>query len=509
MLKKRMRKFVAVALCCILSTGWTLSGTNQVSAAASVAKGADIGWLSQLEANGYTWKDQNGVQKDALQILKDNGVDSVRLRVFVNPPSSFTYKGSDGVTSYLGFNDKAGVVAMARRADALGLRIMIDFHYSDVWADPGKQIKPASWEGHSFNQLLTDVYDHTYDVMNTLKSYNIYPEWVQVGNEINYGMVWPEGKDTNFGQLTQLINSGYDAVKTVSPSSKVVVHLAYGQQNAHFRTWFDKFQNNGGKWDVIGISGYMAPGTNYMPRTEEFAYNLNDMAARYNKEVMVSEFGGRYDDPENTYSALVSELDAIKSVPNGKGIGVFYWEPESAPGALPDGYPLGAAKVVGTKQLQFTKAISAYNSNSPFDTSKKFKIVNRNSGKALNITGGSTQDGAAVQQWTYSSWNSQKFYLLDSGNGNYRIQNVNSMKLLDIENSSLNDGAKNIQWSNNWGLNQLWKLTSLSGGYVQIQNGNSGKLLDINGASTADGASTIQWFNNGGSNQQWAVSQTN
>nr|WP_285891423.1 glycosyl hydrolase 53 family protein [Paenibacillus pasadenensis] len=321
------------------------------------AKGADVGWLSQLESLGYKWVNDQGVEQDALQILKDSGVDSIRLRAFVNPPASSTFT-QGGVTSYLGFADKASVVSMAKRASDLGFRIMLTLHYSDVWADPGKQYKPGAWSGHSFAQLKTAVYDYTYDLMNTLKQNGVDPEWVQVGNEINYGMIWPEGSTSNFNQLTQLINSGYDAIKAVNEKTKVIVHLSSGSDNTFSRNWFDQFVSNGGKMDVLGFSYYpfWIGGNNVQGLTN----NLTDMAARYGKEVVVTEVGGHATDPVGTYKILEDTQKAIAKVPGGKGLGTFYWEPESAPEILPDNYPLGASKLVGEKKLQFTKALSAF-----------------------------------------------------------------------------------------------------------------------------------------------------
>ena len=117
---------------------------------------------------------------------------------------------------------------MAVRAKNMGMRIMIDFHYSDSWADPSKQTKPAAWTIHTFAELLNDVYNHTFDVLTALKTAGVTPEWVQIGNEIPGGMLWPEGNSSNFSQLAQLLNKGYDATKVVNSSIKVVLHVDEG-----------------------------------------------------------------------------------------------------------------------------------------------------------------------------------------------------------------------------------------------------------------------------------------
>ncbi|RZK56674.1 MAG: arabinogalactan endo-1,4-beta-galactosidase [Hymenobacter sp.] len=286
------------------------------------AKGADVGWLQQMEATGYVFRNEQGQPQDCLAILRAQGINSIRLRVFVNP--------SDDKAS--GHCSPAEVVAMAKRATDQGFRVMIDFHYSDTWADPGKQAKPAAWVAHSFAQLLTDVYDHTFSTMTLLKAAGVTPEWVQVGNEIPGGMLWPEGSTKNPVQLAQLITKGYEAIKAVSPTSKVVVHLDRGNNNALYRSFFDNLTSNGGKFDVIGMSYYPYwLKQDYTESIADLRANLLDMVARYpGKEVVVAEVGNDYTQVQNTYDLLVATQQAVRAVPQGKGLGVFYWEPEGA-----------------------------------------------------------------------------------------------------------------------------------------------------------------------------------
>lgn len=321
------------------------------ASAQAFAKGADVGWLQQMEATGYVFYNDQGVAQDCFQILKAKGINSIRLRVFVNPSND---KAS-------GHCSPAEVVTMAKRAQALGFRLMIDFHYSDTWADPGKQAKPAAWASHPFSQLLTDVYAHTLSVMKMLKAQGVQPEWVQIGNEIPNGMLWPDGQLSDKPalnhpeQLAQLINQGYAAVKAVSPASKVVVHLDRGNDGALYRAFFDRLTANHGQYDVIGLSYYPYwLKQDYAASIGNLRSNLNDMASRYGKEVVVAEVGGDYTAPQNTYDMLVAVLNAVRAVPNGKGLGVFYWEPE---GAKPwSGYQLGAWNDDGKP----TKALDAF-----------------------------------------------------------------------------------------------------------------------------------------------------
>ncbi|MGG1218823.1 glycosyl hydrolase 53 family protein [Priestia endophytica] len=363
MLKKHVKKCLLIGICLSLALAgsFLISAPQKAQAENSFAYGADIGWMKQLEDEGVKWVDDKGKQKDPLKILKDHGINSVRLRVFVDPPSNYYWFKDNTTWTMLGYSDKKGVIAAAKRAKSLGMNVMVDFHYSDVFADPGHQIKPQAWTNYTNTQLQTAVYNHTYDVMKELKNNGISPEWVQVGNEINSGIMLPNGSTNDFRALTSFLNKGYDAVKDVSPSSKVVTHLAHGTDNGLFRWWFDNFFKNGGKTDVIGSSFYPYwEGKPYWEVTGSLAYNLNDIAARYNKEVMVVEVGGDAQNTKDSYWTIYDTIKVVKNVPNGKGTGVFYWEPEAHSSVLPDKYPLGATTEVSKKVLQYTTAIDAF-----------------------------------------------------------------------------------------------------------------------------------------------------
>lgn len=306
----------------------------------SFSKGADVGWLSQMEATGYQFYDADGTKKDCLQLLKDRGMNTIRLRVWVNP--------SDDKAS--GHCSKEETVAMAVRAQKMGMRIMIDFHYSDSWADPGKQNKPLAWKNHTFPELLDDVYFHTEDVLKALKNAGVTPEWVQVGNEIPGGMLWPEGSTDNFSQLAQLLNKGYEATKAIDKNIKVIVHLDEGNNSQKFRWFFDNAKANNVKYDVIGLSYYpFWIKTDYKENIADLANNLNDMSARYDKEVMIVEVGGVDTMEQNTYDMLVAVIKAVKDVPNNKGIGVLYWEPQGTKSW--SGYGLSAWRADGKPSM--------------------------------------------------------------------------------------------------------------------------------------------------------------
>ena len=285
------------------------------------AKGADVSWLPQMEATGYRFYDTDGKEKDCLQLLKERGMNTIRLRVFVNPSQD---KAS-------GHCSKEETVAMALRAQKAKMRIMIDFHYSDTWADPAKQAKPAAWANLSFDALQKKVYEHTFDVLTALKKAGVTPEWVQVGNEIPGGMLWPDGSTNNWAQLAQLLNKGYEATKAVNAKIKVIVHVDEGNNNEKFRCFFDKATEHQVKYDVIGLSYYpFWIKKDYSETIADLQKNLNDMASRYQKEVMVVEVGGVDEQVQNTKELLDATIKAVRAVPDHKGLGVLYWEPQGA-----------------------------------------------------------------------------------------------------------------------------------------------------------------------------------
>ena len=180
-------------------------------------------------------------------------------------------------------------------------------------------------------ELLNDVYKHTYEVVSALKATGVTPEWVQIGNEIPGGMLWPEGSTDNWNQLGQLLNKGYEATKAVDKNIKVIVHVDEGNNNAKFRTFFDNATAQNVKYDIIGLSYYPYwIKKDYTETITDLEFNLNDMVKRYNKDVMIVEVGGEDDKVQNTYELLKATIEAVKKVPNNRGLGVMYWEPQGA-----------------------------------------------------------------------------------------------------------------------------------------------------------------------------------
>lgn len=290
------------------------------------AKGADVSWLTEMEKEGRKFYDADAREYECMELLRTLGMNAIRLRVWVNPTN--------------GWCNKSDLLVKALRAHRLGFRLMIDFHYSDWWADPGQQNKPAAWKDLSFDQLKDAVAQHTREVLSTLKGNGINPEWVQVGNETGNGMLWEDGKaSTHMANYTALNNAGYEAVKEVFPNAKVIVHLQNGNDNGLFRWLFDGLKNNGGKWDVIGMSLY--PGSsNWQTMNTACVANMNDMISRYNCEVILCEVGMPWDEAVACKAFLSDLLAKAKAIANDKCLGIFYWEPQSYGNW--NGYTLGA-----------------------------------------------------------------------------------------------------------------------------------------------------------------------
>jgi arabinogalactan endo-1,4-beta-galactosidase len=295
------------------------------------AKGADVSWLTEMENDGVLFYDANGKQTECMHLLRDLGMNSIRLRVWVDPAD--------------GWCNMQDVLVKAWRAQQLGMRIMIDFHYSDSWADPGKQNKPAAWANLSYNELRAAVEIHTTEVLQLLKENGIDVEWVQVGNETGNGMLWDDGKASeNMAQYADLTNIGYEAVKKVYPDALVIVHLQEGNENGMYRWLFDGLQANGAHWDVIGMSLY--PSTeNWQSLTDDMIANMNDMISRYGTPVMVCETGMPWDDAETANAYLTNLLAKTKAIANDQCLGIFYWEPQAYNGW--NDYTLGAFDQTG------------------------------------------------------------------------------------------------------------------------------------------------------------------
>ena len=279
-----------------------------------------------MEADGRVFRNVEGTETELFALMKQIGMTAIRLRVWVNPTKY----------GYGAWCDKADVLAKAKRAQAQGLDLMIDFHYSDFFADPGTQNIPLDWADYSMDQLKTAMADHTKEVLQALKDEGIEPRWVQVGNETNSGMMNPLGKidwnksgSARYTNYVALSNTGYNAVKEVLPNAQVIIHLG-GTENAKW--FFTEFKAAGGKFDMIGLSHY--PTTAEWNSSSSSATHSNINAAKYVSEaietfhvpVMICETGFESWRPEVAYEVMDDLMNRMKQIPQCAG--VFYWEPE-------------------------------------------------------------------------------------------------------------------------------------------------------------------------------------
>lgn len=305
--------------------------------------GADISGTTHDEARGVYSTDTLGNERENTRLMKDYGMNAVRLRVWVNPHG--------------GWSGKEDVLEMARRAKQLGMEIMIDFHYSDWWADPEKQNIPEAWKNFNLEEMKTALADHTASTLRYLKENGIDVKWVQVGNETRNGFLWPMGKIdvsdmSNIANYAALTTAGYDAVKSVYPDAEVIVHLDNGFDNPTYETIFDGLKANGGKWDIIGMSVYPYWAIKYDHEPDaastlrDAINNIRRLNQRYGCDVMIVETGVDSSKPAEGLEFMNSLFDAVINDADGACTGVFYWAPEAFQVECPDGtmegYALGA-----------------------------------------------------------------------------------------------------------------------------------------------------------------------
>lgn len=322
--------------------------------------GADISWATEMEARGQKLYNADGLEMECTALMKDLGLNAVRLRVWVDP------------SAHGNWCSKEDLLVKCLRAKELGMEILLDFHYSDWWADPAKQNIPASWSGHSYEQMKEDLAAHTVEVLELLKANDVQPKWIQVGNETRNGFLWsvksnekgwPEldenGNTTiiesmghaerNPEQYAGLFAAGYDACKSVFPESVVMVHLDNGFDKDLYDWNLGILKAGGARWDMIGMSlyPYWAMDGGFRDDTEttitDCIANIRHVSEKFGCDVMIVETGFYVDesDPEVLEQGRRQLARVIRESMNetgGRCKGVFYWEPQCRPSQ----YRLGA-----------------------------------------------------------------------------------------------------------------------------------------------------------------------
>lgn len=275
--------------------------------------GADISFLPQIESGSSRFFQgggrfyEDGREVDAIELLRNHGFNAIRLRIFVNPENEGGYSPGDG---YCGLDH---TLAMARRVKDAGMDFLLDFHYSDYWADPQQQNQPLAWADLDYEALKDAMRDYTTGVLRAMEGQGTPPDMVQIGNEINHGLLWPDGHIGNPDGLAGLLQAGVAGVEAVDPEMPVMMHIALGGQNDEARFWLDNMIARGVEFDIIGIS--------YYPRwhgtLEDLYVNLHDLADRYRKPINVVEY--------SDFKRQVHEI--VFGLPDGLGRGTAIWEP--------------------------------------------------------------------------------------------------------------------------------------------------------------------------------------
>ena len=511
----------------------SISGVSQVSYMTDdFARGVDISAVTALENSGASYSYLDGTSGDIFDILAGAGVNYVRIRIWNNPyDSSSPYKGYGA-----GNCDLYNAKVLGKRATDAGMKVFIDFHYSDFWADPAKQYAPKAWADYSLSYKKDAVYNFTYQSLEELLDYGVDVGMVQIGNETNstmcgvgglYDGVW----DFSSG-VAELMQQGCYAVDDINSSYSLDI-----QKVLHFT---DLLEN--GKWyaeciDELGVD-YDVFATSFYPMwhgtTDDLADTLTYIAETYDKKVMVAEtaYPYTYDNADtqgnnigdssamvcSNYSVNVSgQAQALRDVfaavaevnssKWGYGLGAFYWEPEwiavdsSTWGTYGSGW---ASSSSGNYELLYNDSVEYYSTTDGGSTWDNMCLFDEN-GQAMkslyvfnDICGNSSTTSSGESSTTTTSLE-----------GTYYIKSYYSGKYLDVTNSSSANNANIQQWSYLANAAQQFKLVDAGDGYYYIYTGASGftKVIDVAGKSTADGANILQYAYKGTSNQKFKVEE--
>jgi len=303
---------------------WPAAGVR----AAEYAIGADLSFLKQAEERGAVFKD-NGQAKPGLQVFKDHGYNWIRLRLFHTPtqlPNNLQY-----------------TIELAKAAKQLGFRFLLNYHYSDTWADPGKQFIPKAWEGMSHKQLAEAVFAYTRDTITAFREAGVLPDMVQIGNEVINGMLWPDGRlPANWDNFVELVRAGIAGVEAgrgAQTRPRIMVHIDRGGDQPRTKSFFDRLHSYGLNYDVIGQSYYPW----WHGSLNDLRENLLFMASEYKRDIMLVEVAynwrpGEYlkrpgpfpESPQGQKEFLEEVNRIVQATPGGLGKGVFWWEPAVA-----------------------------------------------------------------------------------------------------------------------------------------------------------------------------------
>ena len=550
MKRKFLKKVLSGVLACVsalticatgmLGTGTVAQAASSVSGVSTVsnmtsdfAKGVDISEVIALENSGASYYYLDGTSGDIFDILKGAGVNYVRIRIWNNPyDSSSPYKGYGA-----GNCDLWNAKVLGKRATDAGMKVFIDFHYSDFWADPAKQFAPKEWAGYSLAYKKDAVYNFTYNSLCELLDYGVNVGMVQIGNETNstmagvgglYDGVW----DFSSG-VADLMQQGCYAVDDINSSyGKSILKVLHFTDLLENGKWYAQMMSERGvDYDVFATSFYPM----WHGSTDDLASTLKYIATTYNKKVLVAETGYPYtfDNADATgnnigdASAMVSynydvttdgqawalrdvfaAVASVNAVKSGYGLGAFYWAPEwiavdsSTWGTYGSGW---ASSSSGNYEKSITGSVSFYSSSDAGTTWDNMTLFDWN-GKAMSslyvfndISGATSTTGSGNSSSSTSS----------SLEGTYYIRNKFSGKYLDVTNYSADNNANIQQWEYLANAAQQFKFVDAGDGYYYIYTGASGfsKVVDVAGKSTADGANILQYAYKGSTNQKFKIEE--
>jgi len=315
-------------------------------------KGMDLSTLLELERCGAKYY-EDGKEKDILDIMKEHDVDTIRLRLWNDP------KSEDGEPYGAGNNDLAETIAIGKKVTDAGFGVLLNFHYSDFWADPGKQIKPKAWKDFGVDELEQAVYDFTLENLTRIIEAGVNVTMIQVGNELSNGLLWPEGKVPNYDNIAKFVNAGIRACRKVNADIPIMIHLDNGGNNELYVRWFTNFIERGEEFEYIGLSYYPF----WHGSLDQLEFNMNDIAKRFNKDLIIAEVSmgftmDSYQEYEKladserkgyaTKPELVEKIDypmtiegqadftkdflnRVANVVDDHGKGFFWWEPAWIP----------------------------------------------------------------------------------------------------------------------------------------------------------------------------------
>lgn len=321
-------------------------------------KGMDLSTLLELERLGAVYYD-GGRQGDVLDIMRDCDVDTIRLRIWNDP------WGENHESYGAGENDVPTTLEIAKRVSEKGFSVLLNFHYSDFWADPGKQIKPKAWAKLSVEELTQAVYDFTKETLQLFLDEGVRVSMVQVGNELSNGLLWPQGRlDVDAGvceydNIARFVSAGIRAVRACDPDILTMIHLDNGGNNELYRRWFDHYTERGEDFDLIGLSYYPF----WHGTMDQLINNMTDIAARYHKDLVIAEVSMGYTmEDYASYEKLASAerkgyatkpalaekiefpmtvqgqadfmsslLKRMETIPECRAKGFFWWEPAWIP----------------------------------------------------------------------------------------------------------------------------------------------------------------------------------